>query len=409
MKKKVHRVLFVDDDPLILRGFRRSIDEYYDDWEVDFALSAQEALNKMAKQPFDVLVTDMHMPGMDGIQLLEVVSREMPEVIRFVLSGNTNDVQVLKSIRMVHQMIPKPCDMEKIYAIVKRACRLRDMLTDPHLLRIITGIKTLPSVPVLYNRLVKELESEDTSTLAVSNIIAQDTAMTAKILQLVNSAFFGLTDKVSSPQKAVTLLGLNTVKALVLGIQVFSEYKGRMGLPVSVDAIWKHSVLVSSLAHSIAKDLNLSAQEKEDVRVSGILHDIGILLYYKLPSVSPKVGFNKRGLISLDSEYQALGTSHAEMGGYLLGIWGLPPSIVEAVTFHHKPWLQDSKKANLVTALHIANALLSMCQFEKEAAYASYLDNNYLQQIGVADRLDEWLFDARELINQSGSFSGLIG
>ena len=402
MEKRIHHILFVDDDPLILKGFKRSVDEYSDDWRADFAPSGQEALNRLAKFSFDAVVTDMHMPGMDGIQLLERVNHDNPTVMRFVLSGNTSDAQILKSTHLVHQMIPKPSDMEKIYGIVERACRLRDMLINPELLRIITGIKTLPSVPLLYNRLIKELQSEESSALTVGNIIAQDAAMTAKILQLVNSAFFGLSDNVSSAQRAVTILGLNTVKALVLGIQVFSEYQGRSNLPISVDAVWKHSMMVSSLANSIAKSINLGTQEREDARVAGVLHDVGKLLLFKIPDVFLQLRFSKNGLISVESEYQVLGTSHAEMGGYLLGMWGLPNAIVEAVSFHHRPRMQILNKPGIVTALHAANGLLNMCQAESDPVYASFMDMAYLQKAGLADRLDEWTLLAKDLVQQSG-------
>ncbi|MEI7989713.1 MAG: response regulator [Chloroflexota bacterium] len=398
MIKRKHTVMFVDDDPLVLNGLRRSVEEYNEFWSVDFALSAGEALDKLAEIPFDVVITDMHMPSMDGNQLLDVVSREYPGVIRFVLSGNTSDNQSMKSTRLVHQMIPKPSEMEHIYTIVERSCRLRDMLTDPHLLRIITGIKTLPSVPLLYHRLLKELQSGTASSQSIGNIIAQDTAMTAKILQLVNSSFFGLADNISSPQRAVTILGLNTIKALVMGIHVFSEYQGRSNLPISIDYLWKHSMLVSSLAYSIARSINLNKEEQENARVSGILHDIGKLMLFKIPDFFQKVQLNKNGLISVESEYKVLGTSHAEMGAYLMGIWGLPNPIVEAITFHHRPGVQISKKADLMTALYVANGLANMWQIEKDINYNAYLDMNYLEKVGVVDRLDEWTYLVRELI-----------
>jgi HD-like signal output (HDOD) protein/ActR/RegA family two-component response regulator len=401
MEKRLHAVLFVDDDAMVLRGLRRSLEEYDQVWRADFAASGNEALAKLSSQYFDAVVTDLHMPGMDGIQLLDIVSQQMPSVMRFVLSGNSNEAQMLRSTPLVHQMIAKPCDMEKIYNVVERACLLRDMLSEPHLVRVITGIKTLPSVPMLYTRLVKELQSEDVSSVEIGNIIAQDPAMTAKILQMVNSAFFGLSDSVSSPQRAVSILGLNTVKSLVLGIQVFSEFQGRKNIPVSVDALWKHSMQVSSLSYSIAKDLNLSAQERDDVRVSGILHDVGILLYYKIPDVAQYVRFNVNGLISVPSEYQAVGTSHAEMGGYLLAIWGLPYVIVEAIAFHHQPWLQISKKPGLPTVLYIANGLLNMCQYDNEVNYDTFLDPNYIQTIGMGKYLDGWTAMARELMQNT--------
>ena len=397
MVSKMHRVLFVDDDPLVLRGLSRSADEFSENWQVDFASSGRDAITLLSQHAYDALVTDMHMPGMDGLQLLQIVSRDLPGVMRFVLSGNTSSSQALAAAHLVHQMIPKPCEMETIYAIVERACRLRDMLSDPHLLQFITGIKTLPSVPLIYNNLVKELQSEDTSPQVVGGIIAKDAAMTAKILQLVNSAFFALPENVSSPQRAVTILGLNTVKALVLGIQVFSEFHNAPGLPISVDAVWKHSILVSSLAYTIAKELNLKPQEREDVRVSGMLHDVGILLYLKIPIIGRYVRFNKPGLISNESEYEAIGTSHAEMGGYLLGMWGLPTSIVEAVTFHHQPWMQVSPGLGTGSVLYIANALLNMSRYEKSANFLGFLDLDYIRSLGLTGYLDAWLRLAKNL------------
>jgi HD-like signal output (HDOD) protein/ActR/RegA family two-component response regulator len=398
MSQQKHAILFVDDDPLVLRGFQRSVDEY-DNWDAEFASSGKEALIALSKHAFDAVVTDMHMPVMDGLQLLNVVSRISPGVVRFVLSGNTSDTQILKSTHLVHQMIPKPCKMEKIYDIVERACCLSDMLSAPGLLRIINSITTLPSVPVLYNQLLEQLQSETVSSQDVGKTIAQDTAMTAKILHLVNSAFFGISDNISSPQKAVTILGINTIKSLVLGIQVFSEYQGLKNLPVSVDAVWKHSLNVSNLAHAISRSLSLNSQEREDARVAGMLHDVGMLLAFQIPGFFHYVRFNKIGQTDIETEYRFLGTSHAEMGGYLLGIWGLPNAIVEAVTFHHFPSLQSTAKPGMLTALHVADGLLNMCQNNENGNYVAYLDLPYLQKLELVDRLDEWVSTANNLLN----------
>jgi HD-like signal output (HDOD) protein len=399
MNQSKHLILFVDDDPLVLKGFQRSIDEYCDNWEVEFAASGKEALKILSQRTFDAVITDMHMPGMDGIQLLEEVNRSTPEVIRFVLSGNTSDAQILKSTHLVHQIIPKPCEMEKICEVVERACSLRDMLSAPQLLHILTGIKTLPSVPRLYKQLLEQLKSDIVSAQDIGKTIAQDAAMTAKILQLVNSAFFGIAEPVSSPQKAVTILGINTIKSLVLGIQVFSEYQGQKNLPISVDGIWIHSLYVSNLAYTISSSLKLSSQEDEDARVSGVLHDVGMLLGFQIPGYFQNVGFNKHGQTAIETEYQFLGTSHAEMGGYLLGIWGLPNSIVEAVTYHHFPGKQAAVQPGLLVVLHLANGLVNMCQDEREDKRTAYFDMPYLEKLGLVNRLDEWVSLTHKLMN----------
>ncbi len=390
MENQIHSILFVDDDPMVLQGLRRSLEEYSDYWKADFASSANEALQKLARTPYDAIVTDMHMPVMDGNQLLDLVSKTSPGVMRFVLSGHVTDTQVMRSTTIAHQMIAKPSDIDHIFTIVERACRLRDMMTDPQLRQLVTEIKQLPSVPVLYNQLLKELDSPNASTQSVGNIIARVTAMTAKILQLVNSAFFGLPDAINSPHRAVTILGLNTVKALVLGIHVFSEYQDHGIYPVAINTIWKHSLLVSSVANKLAQQIHLSVQDQENARVSGILHDIGKLALLSMPEFTSKIPVVRKGGVSLEMEYSVLKTSHAEIGGYLLGMWGLPTPIVDVVTFHHRPYSKVKEKPDLLSVLYIANGLANMVHNEMEPDFPKYLDMAYIERIGVVSHLDEW-------------------
>ncbi len=403
MENEIHSILFVDDEPMVLQGLKRSLDEYSDYWKADFASSGKDALQKLAERPFDAIVTDMHMPVMDGNQLLDLVSKTSPGVMRFVLSGHVTDTQVMHSTTIAHQMIAKPSDIDHIFTIVERACRLRDQLTDPKLRQLVTEIKQLPSVPALYNQLLKELDSPNASTQTVGNIIAKDTAMTAKILQLVNSAFFGLPDTISSPHRAVTILGLNTVKALVLGIHVFSEYEDHGNFPVTINTIWKHSLLVSGIANKLAQQIHLSVQDQENARVSGILHDIGKLALLSMPEFTAKVPVVRKGGASLEMEYSVLKTSHAEIGGYLLGMWGLPTAIVDVVTFHHRPFSNVKENPDLLSALYVANSLANMVHNEMEPNYAKYMDMAYLERIGLVNQLDEWAEIARRVYISSES------
>ena len=389
LKRKKHTILFVDDEELILRGIKRSIDEYSDFWDVEFVTSGKQALETLSKHNFDAIISDMLMPEMDGLKLLERVDEDFPGVLRFVLSGNASDIQILKSTHLVHQMFPKPCPIEHIFDVVERSCHLRDELSEPNLIRIITGIKTLPSMPALYNQILRELQADEPDPKIVAKIIGQDTAMTAKILQLVNSAFFGLADRVSSPQRAVSILGLNTVKALVLSIHIFSEYQNNPNLPFSVDELWKHSISVGGLARKISLDMRLNQPDQDDVQVAAILHDIGKLLELKIPNFFRRVKIEKNH-VSLEAEYQILGTSHAEMGAYLLGIWGLPAHIVESVMLHHKPGLQVHENINILSVLHIANGLINMCELDESDAFDRYLDTEYIKRVGVFDHLNEW-------------------
>jgi len=397
MGNQIHSILFVDDDPKILQGLKRSVEEYSDHWRTDFASTAKEALQKLSNEPFDAIIADIQMPMMDGIQLLDLVSRTYPGVMRFVLSGNVTDTQAMRSTSVVHQMIAKPSDIDHIFVIVERACRLRDLVANPELKKLITEIKRLPSVPVLYNQLIKELDSPNASTQIIGNIIAKDTAMTAKILQLVNSAFFCLSENINSPQRAVSILGFNTVKALVLGICIFSEYQEYGINPVGINSIWKHSLLVSSVAYTLAQKLNMSIQDQENSRISGILHDIGKLALLSFPEFMNQIYTNGRGEISLEEEYRMLKTSHAEIGGYLLAMWGIPTPIVDSVTFHHRPYSIVREDPDLLSVMYVANGLANMVKNEIEINYSSYLDMSYLKRNGLVNYLDEWTEVAKSI------------
>jgi putative nucleotidyltransferase with HDIG domain len=352
----------------------------------------------LSQKQFDSIITDINVAGMDGFQFLNIVSQMNPGVVRFAFSDNTASHQSIRSTNLVHQMIPRAGNAETLFSTVERVCCLRDRLLDPQLRNIITSIKTLPSVPLLYNRLVRELDSENASSQAIGDIISQDAAMTSKILQLVNSAFFGLPDNVSSPQRAVSLLGFNTIKALVLGIHIFAQYQGQSNRLISIEKMWKHSLAVSNLGYKIARQIGLKPNEQEDTRIAGVLHDTGKLLFFNIPGFFQKVVPGKNGIMTIESEYQVLKTSHEEMGAYLLGMWGLPNVILEAVAFHHQPARVVSSKPEIITALHVANGLVTMCDRELEPDYAVYLDIPYLEKMGLTKNLDQWTSDAKVLL-----------
>ena len=394
-----HKILFVDDDKLILSGLKRSLEEYSTFWDYDFALSGKEALELLKSANYDAIITDLLMPVMDGIKLLEIVSEKHPGVMRFVLSGNTNDTEAMKMASLVHQMYPKPCGMDQIFKSVEQACRLRDTLADPKLIRLITNIKTLPSPPIHYNKLVDELNNNEPNMKVVAEIVSKDSAMTAKMLQLVNSAFFGLGDEISNPQRAVALLGLNTTKALVLSAQIFSEYEKKKNVPLTIKNLWNHSMLVSNIARKIAIDLGINTADQENAQVAGLLHDIGKLLQLKVPKFANLLNFYSKRL-PVSTEYEYLNTSHAEMGAYLLGIWGLPNTIVEVVMYHHIPSKQLSTTPNALTAVHLANGLLDMCSYNECKKMDEYLDLLYVEQVIDVGLLQGWMEYISDMLNK---------
>lgn len=394
-----HKILFVDDDPLIIRGLSRSLDQYDEMWDVEFVLSGEEALTTLETNQFDAIVTDLLMPKMNGLVLLEAVQKKYPQILRFVLSGNANDVNSVKAAFFVHQVFPKPCPMDQLFNRVEDACKLKDKLNNPNLIRLVTSIHSLPSRPKLFNKLLAELYLDEPNLKVISEIISKEPSMSAKALQLVNSAFFGLSSKITDIDQAVRLLGINTITALVFSSQIFAEYENSEFMPESINNLWDHSIHVSQFAYQIAEKLALSKQQRENAQVSGLLHDIGKLLGLRIPMYYEQF-IEKQGYLSVEDEYREFGTSHAELGAYLLGIWGLPLSIVESVLLHHNPENMLSKECNSLTALHLANGLVRMYENGQNSNYREFVNMNYLLQLFNESQVEERILSFRSMLDE---------
>jgi putative nucleotidyltransferase with HDIG domain len=390
MKK---RILFVDDEVQALQGLRRMLNAMRHEWEMAFVGSGQEALALLAQAPYDVIVSDMRLPGMDGIQLLTHVMERFPLTVRIILSGYADNSMSLKAAGPVHQYLAKPCDAATLQLTVARACALRSLLADTTLQGVVAGMQTLPSLPTLYLEVLDALQDPHGSLERVGDIIGRDIGMTAKMLQLVNSAFFGLRRHVSSPGEAVKLLGLDTIKALVLSVQIFSHFDHQQKGAFSLDVLWQHSLATSTCAKRIAQEAQPDRRVVDHAFMAGLLHDVGkLVLAANLPELysATLVQAQEHGTPVWETERALLGTTHAEVGAYLLGLWGLPDAIVEALAFHHCPSACPEQRFSPLTAVHIANALVHTEDSTAAAGAPAALDSAYVAQLGLSERLQTW-------------------
>jgi len=387
------RILFVDDQPNILAGLRRMLHSLSNEWQIEFAESGEEALTLMAESPFDVVISDMRMPGIDGAQLLTETMARYPGTVRIILSGQADQESVLRAVTPAHQYLSKPCDAETLKATVARACALRDTLSQESLIRLVSQVTTLPSLPHIYTKLLEKLQSEDASVQSIAELIAQDVGMTAKLMQMVNSSFFGLPRHIESPAHAAAMLGLNVLKPLVLSAGIFSQFQVDSLQGYSVDALMEHSLAVSHLAEQIAKSHSDNKELAENALLAGLLHDVGqLLLVANMPEQYCKtLALAREKEIPLcDAELECLGAQHADVGAYLLGLWGLANPIVEAVAFHHEPTKCKADDFGPLAAVHIANILVNETQPSCGIKYSLNFDDLYLGRLGVADQLPKW-------------------
>ncbi len=397
------RILFVDDEPYILHGLRRMLRPMQEEWDLEFAEDAEAGWKILAQKPCDVVVSDMRMPGQDGAQFLEMVARTYPQTVRIILSGHSDPETVLRAVGPTHQYLAKPCNRDKVRETLISALALRDLLRNPELVRLVSQLKSLPTLPNLYLELVRELQSPEVTMTKVGQIIGRDVGMTAKVLQLVNSAFFGLTTTVTDPVHAARLLGPEILKALVLNVQIFSQFRRLQLGPLSVARISDHCMAVGQFARRLLHHERMSEKLVERAMAAGILHDIGKLILAQ--NLADRYGeIIKRAVrdqVRLwEAEREALGATHAEIGAYLLGLWGLPKSVVQAVAYHHRPG--QARETSISTVIvHAANALVHRVRPQPGGLPRDEIDRTCLEVHGFADKLPFWENLLKETDEQS--------
>lgn len=400
---RLKRILFVDDEPKVLDGLRRMLHSMRDEWEMTFVESAGEALRILADTECDVLVTDIRMPEMSGLELLSQVVKRYPQVVRMVLSGTVDQEITLRSTAIAHQFLVKPCNPETLRATVEHALNNRLMLENPALKQLISRMPSLPSNPAVHLQLMDALRAPGTTDSEIGAIIARDIGMTAKVLQLANSEVFGKQRQITNPREAVAYLGTEVVRSLALTLSVFSQFEGGRIGDFSIEELHEHGLAVGSLARRMAQSLGLPQTHADDCFVGGVLHDLGKLVlasnypnYYGTALMEAR----QRQLPLTQLETDTLGTTHPEVGAYLLWLWGIPDCVTEIVALHHTPPVHAGPHSHRVALVHTADALVNR-RIED-------VNRESLAALGLAGKLSEWK-QFREELRAEGPPWGAAG
>ncbi len=398
-------IMLVDDDPVMGERLRRLLKPLEGDWKMVSVDSGQAALDTLAAERCDVIMTDMRMPGKTGAQLLEEVRTGYPHMVRVLLMDQSDQEGMLRSAGLAHQCLPKSSPLEVFESTVTRACAIQGLLTNGTLLKLVRGMQTLPSLPTLYREVMQELQSPDASIDKIGQVISKDLGMLTKLLQVVNSPFYGLPRRISSATQAVALLGLDAIKSLVLSMKVFSQFESSTQTFFSLDVLWNHGMTTGRYARTVAKDQGTDTRVMEDAFTAGLLHDVGLLvLATNVPDqyTETLALMQNQGMAEWEAERQVLGATHAEVGGYLLGTWGLSDTIVEAVAFHHDPTHSSGHTLSPLTAVHIANVLEEQEQAAGMDGSPIVADQAYLRACGLSPDISTWEMLCRGASNRPG-------
>ena len=385
------RILFVDDEPKVLEGLRRMLRGMRHQWDMAFCPGGAEALACLDQNPCEVVVTDMRMPGMDGAELLEELLVRHPATARVVLSGQCEREAVLKAVGPAHQFLTKPCESEAVKRTLLRIEGLRSRLPDPWHREIVARLRSLPSPPSLYKQLRAELDADRPDADRVASLLARDVAAAAKLLQLVSSSFFGTPKRVGEVRQAAGLLGLDTLKAVTCCPGVLRPFPDLVD-PKAVDWVAAHALRVEAAARRIALSETHDPMEVGQAALAGLLHDIGlwVLADAQPERFAPLPNLVRAKRITFwEAERQGGTATHTDLGGYLLGLWGLPDPIVEAAAWHHTPHQSSEAAGKVLAIVHVANALVEAAEVGLAPEQAA-IDHAFLARAGLHDRLGVW-------------------
>jgi putative nucleotidyltransferase with HDIG domain len=351
------RILFVDDESNILEGIRRMLHADRDRWDLQFAVGGEAALQACAAGNFDVVFSDMRMPGMDGATLLGHIRDRFPATVRCILSGYSDTALTLRAIPVAHRVLAKPFKGSELQATIERICTLQDLLCTPELRRVMGTIGALPSLSNTYLALNQAVRDPATHVQNIACIIEQDVAMSAKVLQLVNSGFFGLAQRIANLERAVLFLGMETIRNLALASETFRVFAAGLRIPQSVyESMQEHAQLTAGIAGTFP----INPEDHDVLVISALLHDIGkLVLANKMPEeFCAAISLaKKRKCKDFEAEEELLGISHAEVGAYLLGLWGMDNLVVEAIAHHHRPTRIPHTTFDCSAAVYVADLL----------------------------------------------------
>lgn len=394
------RIVFVDDEPSILQGIRRMLRAARDlGWELEFFDDARKALDGMATRPCDIVVSDLRMPGMDGVEFLGEVHKSQPGTIRIILSGHADKEVILRSTEHADQFLSKPCDGTLLMSTLKTADRQRQRLGTQGVANLAARLRRVPGLPETYSRIIEELNRPEPDIDVIGKIVASDISMSAQVLHLVNSSFFGLRNPVAKPADAVRVLGTETIRCLALSIGLFEKIEAAPDVITTLKQINTHCVHVGALARRLARQLRLSPAAIDQVTQAGMLHEIGeFAIADSFPDVFRKAhsaaADGKGSVLALEREL--LGLSYADVGAYMLGVWGLPEVTLTAICDLAVPASITSTELDAPVVLHVAHAIAEAPATGSVEDGLLLLDEELRQRLSLDERFPEWFASLRE-------------
>lgn len=386
------RVLFIDQDVYFQQSLNRVV--ISKKLRIDLRQSSSWKQAKKILESFscDVIVVNDTLCDIQCEQLLVSIRDMYPMTLRILVSSDASEDKVPNLLIAAHQVLTKPTSPLSILEAIQTSSRLRSLLMNEQLRTVVHKMTYIPVVPKVYTELTDELRKDNSSNHVLAKIISQDISLTAGILKLVNTPFFGLSRRVDDMQQAVSILGVNLIRGLVLSTRVFTILDSKSYPGFDVEKLWGHCMDVARCIRAVKRFSNAGMRATENAFLAGLLHDIGkVVLAAGCPDVYIHVLQNSqtKNIPLAVAEERLLGVTHAEVGAYLLGLWGFSEPIVSAIAQHHG-FMLGSSFTRLASVLHVVDVEIHN-RYVRSNGYAPHLvDTRMLEIIGGDEVFNEW-------------------
>ncbi|MGH8256791.1 MAG: HDOD domain-containing protein, partial [Steroidobacteraceae bacterium] len=384
------RVLFVVDETATaaaLRGaFRNS-----PLWHAVFVPDAEAALAELSRGEFEAIISELQLPKTDGAQLLARVRELHPDVVRLCLSDGLDEELFLRAVPVTHQFLSKPCHADSVREIVERACSVGSILHNESIRQLISKLQTLPATPQTFEALSAAIALPTAHAAAISDIVSADRALCVKTLQIVNSALFRRTGTIKSIQAAVSYVGLEMLKSLALSACVFHALDASPTTSKLLADLQARSIRKARFAHMLLE----GSHGADEAFTAALLLDVGeAVLALSAPAQFERMAALARARDAAwhEVEPECFGVAHPEVGACLLGLWGLPLELIEAVAHHHCPSRVQHAQTRVLAAVHVADAIIDATA-EQPARLLDHLDSAFVARSEVSRYLAAWNID----------------
>jgi HD-like signal output (HDOD) protein/ActR/RegA family two-component response regulator len=350
-------VLFVDDEPFILGALQNALRRQRNSWDMCFVGSAEAALEALAACPRDIVVADMRMPGMDGIELLAAVRSHHPQTLRVMLTGESSGADLARALPVTQQVLSKPCETAQLCGAIERLFGVQQLIGDSGMRARINGLGALAAFPKCYLALSHAMERADVSVATIAAMVEEDPVLSAKVLSVANSVGLGAARQTTSVHLAVQRIGFELLRGLALAAEIHARIDPALPASRWLGDVSRRSQRVARLARHLCADRRLA----DEAFTAGLLLDVGSLVLAQCfgQEYLDLAAGGAAGMQALaDAERRRYGLTHAEAGAYLLGSWGLAPTLVAAVAGHHNGSALASDAGAAAVAAHIADCVL---------------------------------------------------